>query len=330
MDRFVSAVFSSLRSEFMTLPKGAGFVEYRVFEAGYEEIKKATEGFRVVEAARVLPVVMRVPVSFIVLRAILGFSPPEWAYAASQTGDVEVSQGFVRALDRRVRIDPVSALSFKPGTDAQRRICALVVTACNLINGGAPAPLPDRIHRLDKADTRRGASGLVTFADIGVPYAMLLYERFMGRPFAGHRDSVSELVGDVLESAIESELLAAGITFRKTRRAECVDGFDQAPDFIVPSEFNPQVVIEAKITEDDGTAWDKVTRIQHLGELAMSQPREGRPCFEVVACIAGRGFGVRRADMKKMLRATRGKVFTLENIRHLVRHTRLADFVTHS
>jgi hypothetical protein len=29
------------------------------------------------------------------------------------------------------------------------------------------------------------------------------YERFLGRPFAGHRDSVSELVGDIVESAIE-------------------------------------------------------------------------------------------------------------------------------
>ena len=35
----------------------------------------------------------------------------------------------------------------------------------------------------------------------------------------------------------------------------------------MPSEFNPQVVIEAKITEDDGTARDKVTRVQHLGAL---------------------------------------------------------------
>jgi len=29
----------------------------------------------------------------------------------------------------------------------------------------------------------------------------------------------------------------------KTKRAERVPGFDQAPDFIIPSEYNPQVVI---------------------------------------------------------------------------------------
>jgi hypothetical protein len=156
-----------------------------------------------------------------------------------------------------------------------------------------------------------------------------LYERFLGRPFAGHRDSVSELVGDVLETAIEGVLNRAGISNRKTKRAERVTGFDQAPDFIIPNEFNPQIVIEAKITEDDGTARDKVTRVQHLGELSTQglQPDEP-PRFEVVACIAGRGFKVRREDMKKLILATRGKVFTLQTLSHLVDCTKLAEFRT--
>lgn len=156
-------------------------------------------------------------------------------------------------------------------------------------------------------------------------YAMLLYERFLGRPFAGHRDSVSELVGDSLEAAIEDVLVKAGVSYRKTKRAERIPGFDQAPDFIIPSEFNPQIVIEAKLTEDDGTARDKVTRIQHLAELSLSgQPAS--PKFEVVACIGGRGFGVRREDMKKLLLATHGKVFTLRTLDKLVESTRLKEF----
>ena len=146
---------------------------------------------------------------------------------------------------------------------------------------------------------------------------MLLYERFLGRPFAGHRDSVSELVGDGLETAIEDVLTKAGLSFRKTKRAEKIPGFDQAPDFILPSEFNPQVVIEAKITEDDGTARDKVTRIQHLAELSEQRERRGENGFTVIACIGGRGFGVRREDMKKLLTATKGKVFTPKTIAHL-------------
>ena len=139
---------------------------------------------------------------------------------------------------------------------------------------------------------------------------------------------MSELVGDVLETAIEAALDRHGVSFRKTKRAERIVGFDQSPDFIIPDEFTPQIVIEAKVTEDDGTARDKVTRVQHLGALSMEGQPPNRPKFEVVACIAGRGFGVRREDMKKLLLATRGKVFTLQNMDRLVECTRAAEFRT--
>src|SRR6266436_6389410 len=137
-----------------------------------------------------------------------------------------------------------------------------------------------------------------------------------------------ELIGDNLESAIEEILTAYGISFRKTKRAERIASFDQAPDFIVPDEFNPQIIIEAKITEDDGTARDKVTRIQHLGQLSMTGVTSGQPRYEVVACIAGRGFGVRREDMRKMLLATRGKGFTLKTLDRLIACSALKTFQT--
>jgi hypothetical protein len=193
---------------------------------------------------------------------------------------------------------------------------------------GAPEVPPDKLHRLSKADTAPGLAGVQSLADLGVPYAMLLYERFLGRPFASHRDSVSELVGDVVETAIEEVFHRAGIGYRKTKRAEQIAGFDQAPDFLVSDEFNPQVIIEAKQTEDDGTARDKVTRIQHLAEHSMVGQAQGQPRFQVVACIAGRGFGVRRNDMKKLLLSTCGKVFTLQNLNRLVDCTQLRDFRT--
>jgi len=170
----------------------------------------------------------------------------------------------------------------------------LVEAGCQLLSEGAPTVDAAKVHRLGKADTQKGIASVQTLSGLGVPYAMLLYERYLGRPFAGHRDSVSELVGDNLESAIEDVLSRAGVSYRKTKRAERVPGFDQAPDFIIPSEFNPKVIIEAKITEDDGTARDKVTRIQHLGELSLAGRPADQPKFDVIACIAGRGFGVRR------------------------------------
>jgi hypothetical protein len=50
--------------------------------------------------------------------------------------------------------------------------------------------------------------------------------------------------------------------------------------------------------------------------------------YQVIACIAGQGFGVRREDMKKMLLATRGKVFTLKTLGRLVECSELAKFKT--
>lgn len=324
LDAFVTAVFSCLESEFLVMPKGEGFVEYPVFEQGYEALKQATSGFRNISADLMLQVALEVPISLVVIRTILGFTPSEWAYVTTQRAGVEVSQGFARSLDRRIRIAPMTPL--KSRGVAAIRIKALIGTACLLLAEGAPIVSSDKLHRLDKADTKSGVDSLLGLVSLGVPYAMLLYERFMGRPFAGHRDSISDLVGDILESAIEGMLNKAEISYRKTKRAERIPGFDQAPDFIVPSEFNPQIIIEAKITEDDGTARDKVTRVQHLGALSMAGQPPDQPKFEVVACIAGRGFGVRREDMKKLLLATRGKVFTLQKLDKLVECTRLREF----
>lgn len=323
-ERYVDAVFSCLESEFLVMPKGVGFVEYPVFERGYEALKTATKGFSELEPVKVLPVTLAEPISIVILRTMLGFMPPEWGYLATQRTGVSVTQGFVRSLDRKVRMSPENPLNANGVT--KERLKALVETACLMLTEGTPQVEDDQLHRLNKADTKRGIDSIKNIAGMGVPYAMLLYERFLGRPFAGHRDSVSELVGDSLESAIEDVLTKAGISYRKTKRAERIEGFDQAPDFIIPSEFNPQVIIEAKITEDDGTARDKVTRIQHLGELSLAGRSADNPKYEVIACIGGRGFGVRREDMKKMILATRGKVFTLKTLDLLTEHTRLKEF----
>ena len=52
------------------------------------------------------------------------------------------------------------------------------------------------------------------------------------------------------------------------------------------------------------------------------------PRFAVIACIAGRGFRVRREDMKKLLLSTRGKVFTLGTLNKLVEYSQLSEFRT--
>ena len=325
LDVYVDAVFGCLQSDFLVMPKGKGFVEFTTFETGYEALKRATRNFKNVTPTTVMPAVFDTPISLIILRCMIGFTPSEWAYYASQHTGIEITQGAARSIDRNIRMEPEVALPRNGGVTEQR-IHALISAACHILESGAPKVSPDSLHRLDKADTASGLTSLQSLADLGVPYSILLYERFLGRPFAGHRDSISEIVGNIVENAIEDVLSRAGISFRKTKRAERLPGFDQAPDFIIPNEFNPQIVIEAKLTEDDGTARDKVTRVQHLGSLSMKGQPPNKPKFEVVACIAGRGFGVRREDMKKLLLSTRGKVFTLQNMQQLVKHTRLVKF----
>jgi len=127
---------------------------------------------------------------------------------------------------------------------------------------------------------------------------------------------VSGEVGEIIEAEVKRELQEHAVPFYETGRAERIPGFDQAPDFLVPSAKAPQAVIEAKLAEDDGTARDKVTRVQHLRELA----DKGRG-FEVIACIDGRGFSIRREDMKKLIIATKGKVFTMSTLYRLVEAT---------
>ncbi len=159
-----------------------------------------------------------------------------------------------------------------------------------------------------------------------VPYAVLLYERYLGRPFATHRDAVSELVGEVMENAIEQRLREAGVSYRKTGRAERIPGFGQAPDFCIPDELNPSVIIEAKVTSDDGTARDKVTRIKELETQRNKHLQEGRQPYEVVACIDGRGFRQRRADMRDLLLRLTGKVFTAATLDRLIESTGIREF----
>ena len=264
------------------------------------------------------------PMSLVVLRTILGFTPPEWAYLASERTGVEVTAGYARSLDQRIRKRPDVAISLR-GVAADR-IEALLRTACELLHEGAPPLGEATLHRLDKCDTRSGQDSLRQVASLNVPYPMILYERLLGRPFATHRDAVSEKVADVMEVPVEEALAKAGIAYRKTKRAEKLAGFDQAPDFCIPDEFNPQVVIEAKITEDEGTARDKITRVQRLSLMNHDRQAAGNSPFEVIACIDGRGF-VRRSDLEKLILATGGKVFTLKTIAQMIAYSRLNEFV---
>ena len=93
LDTYIETVFAALQSEFLQMPKGQGFVEYDVFERGYEALKLATANFRNLGPDVIAEAVFNVPIALIVLRSMLGFTPPEWAYIATQRSGVVVPQG---------------------------------------------------------------------------------------------------------------------------------------------------------------------------------------------------------------------------------------------
>ncbi|MBN1483564.1 MAG: hypothetical protein JXA37_02480 [Chloroflexia bacterium] len=109
---------------------------------------------------------------------------------------------------------------------------------------------------------------------------------------------------------------------RRPVSSEQIPGFRQTPDFIIPSPESPVVVIEAKLTEDDGTARDKVARILRLRQSSARGEE-----LELVACIDGRGFSVRQSDIEDLLRGTHGQVFSLTTLPLMVDHTALRQFV---
>ncbi|MGH2614709.1 MAG: hypothetical protein ACRDJC_05685 [Thermomicrobiales bacterium] len=320
IDEMVSSVFAELESQFLVMPRGDNFVEYQDFQDAYEVLKRHTAAFSVLTDFTVWEALKEDALVLVVLRTILGLSPPEWADLARSERESDIDQNYARRLDVDCRGERgLFNRLIRPRDDLRLdRTEALVSVAVEAISRGAPAGASDTVHRLAKFDTDSGLTSVQHAASQHVPYAVLLYERYLGRPFASHRDSVSGLVGDVMESAVEERLAEAKISFRKTRRAEKIAGFDQAPDIIVPDELNPAVVIEAKLTSDDGTARDKATRIVHLAELRDKRIREGKRGFEVVACIDGRGFGIRRQDMRRILLSTEGKVFTLSTLDWLI------------
>lgn len=170
MDAYVDEVFACLESGFLVMPKGPGFVEFPVFEKGYEALKRATCNFQDVTPLTVTPIVYTTRIALIVLRCMLGFTPPEWAYYATRNTGIEIPQGPARTIDRGIRLDPAKPLKRGRGGVTDRRIAALIATACDILQQGAPQAPADRLHRIDKADTASGLIGVRSMADLGVPF----------------------------------------------------------------------------------------------------------------------------------------------------------------
>ncbi len=64
------------------------------FEASYDELVADLDAFGSLDPDAVLAAALETPMIFIVIRVMLGFTPSEWAYVASQRTGIEIAQGF--------------------------------------------------------------------------------------------------------------------------------------------------------------------------------------------------------------------------------------------
>jgi hypothetical protein len=320
-----AAVLGTLEAHFIEMPRGDSFCERSEFQRGYDALLRTTRKGSDLTGDAVLRAIADEPRAWLVLRCIIGMSPGEVAYlavqeAAARGTELVISQTDAREIDARAKRGERLLFDAQPRKAKQRRheaqLRALVPLLVDVMSRPVPPVAEAVVHRSDKLDTVGGSATIVKALSAGrVPYSELLYERLLGRPFASHRDSVSDIVGRIIEDAVNELLVRHGIDGRATRYRERVPTFKQAPDFLIPS-VDPRVIVEAKLTEDDGTARDKVARVQTLRQYEDERPRTKRRA--IVAVIDGRGFGYRPADLDRLLNACDGYVYTLEELEKLV------------
>lgn len=318
IDSMVQSVRDNVQPIFLTLPKGDGYVERERFKDAYDTLISHTDDLTRWEFESVWSAYREDELVFVILRTILGVTPPEWEDIATEECDVNISQGATRRIDGEIR----------RGEDKNRTqstedmIRALIETAVEKIEEPTPETGDDIVHRFDLLDRQSGIESVRDAHEHGI-YHNLLRERYLGRPFASHVDSVSDRRGDVMEDTVKELLDEAGIPYEEDTGVE-IEG--QEADIYVPNRTAPTVVIEAKIANDGGTMRDKVARVSNLAQRARQEGTNGEQAFQVVACVDGRGFGERYREAKKLIEDTQAKVFTFETLDDLVEYTALGEY----
>ena len=171
MEGLVDSTFSDLQSQFLVLPRGDNFVEYQEFQSAYEVLRRRTDGFSDFTGVRVWNALRENSLCLIVVRTILGMSPPEWVDLARSDRDSDITQGYARNLEGRCRADHAHIVGLVPprNSKALERLDALVAVAVDYITRGSPSASAETVNRLDKVDTSHGLESVRHVASQHVP-----------------------------------------------------------------------------------------------------------------------------------------------------------------
>lgn len=274
-------------------------------------VAKLTKGFTRVDPRALADILAAFPRAILVFRLIASLSLDEISTLLHTSHGIALSKDVMRDFELGREVGKSQAAKW---AQASRALALLFSQSI----GGNLLQLPDTVdkqyfkERKDKPDTRRGWRSVAETASHGVDYWLLLYQRYVGGFFRQAMDASSSIKGDILEEAIVGLLQSNRIPFHRTRPRERIEGWKQAPDFLLPSRKGPAVVIEAKLAEDGGTARDKAARIERLCREALA-----KRVFPI-AVIDGKGFYRINDVTAPILRNTRGETYTLKTLARLI------------
>ena len=286
------------------------------FTEAYTALASATEGFTRTDTEALAAAIRSTSRALAPLRMILGLTYNELAVA-------------MRLVDGSSRVSGNALKNFERGelasqlTERQEKMVAAITKTVSAVMHRDILQVPQaalsHFHsKLDKRDTTDGWRSVAADSS-GVPYAALLYQRYVGGVWRQVQDAYSEVKGDaLLEYPLRDLLTQHNVPHHHTRSGatgaeETMEryGVSPGPDFVVPDE-SPTLVIEAKVGEDGGTVRDKAARIRTMAETASG--RGLTPC----ALIDGKGWSERPNALLDVVLATQGRTYTLSTLSHIL------------
>jgi hypothetical protein len=291
----------------------ANLFEPEQFKQLYDLAAKETRGFQTATPEGIGSCLLKHPSTIAVFRMISGYTLNEIAFVLGSEDEEFLSK------DELQRVERIGADITRTLLEKWRRkvpaLAAFFVRSLDPNYLSIPAEIDQEKFRLrtGRYDTHDGWRSVATTAKRRVPYYELLYQRYVGGLFRQAMDTSSSIKAEILEDPVSDLLRKAGIPFYKTRFREKIPGWDQAPDFFIPSREAPEVIIEAKVAEDGGTARDKAARIKVLAGIAR---RKG---ITLISFVDGKGFTRINDVLMPILAYSKGLVFTLKNRNELLR-----------
>ncbi|MGH9890738.1 MAG: hypothetical protein ACREA0_01885 [bacterium] len=299
-----------IRPLYHVIPWSDHIVSEEAFRRIYSKTLQLTDNLTRPSVELLAKTIRQFPASLMVFRLISGYQWEELADIVEVIRAVKVSKGQIQKFEQG------------GGSLSTATVAAIAEALFDVIAGREmrlPASLdPARYRtRSSKIDTKDGWSSVTQAVRGPLDLGHLLYERYTGRPFAYVRDALSEAKGNILEDAVSELFRSARIPFEAIHDNR-LEGFTQAPDFVLPNRQHPTVVIEAKLTEDGGTARDKASRIERIYHGIGSRR------IALVAVIDEKGFRRINDVLAPILRHTRGRTFFSGNLSEILAVSEIA------